>query len=443
MGITVGQAEARRPANWLLAPLNTVPARLRWVVAAALTALTVLASAALQRGMESPFEIPDAAFYVRMAKGQVAAVPQPFASRPLAPLLARWIGTAAHVPVETGFIALGWISLLFTLLVVFGLAMRSAAPRWLLLALAVVPFWPQLLHGLGLPDLPYAALLCCLLLCLAAGRPVLAALFLFPLMIARESTSLALVCLLLVGWRQLRWRGCLLAIASTVAGALVVRRLSAGALSNPEHLPEALYLFAKVPWNLLRTAGLNPWNNLYPYLCAPPQRQFALHLGPLRSVGVCSFSPGAPMAATGALLTTFGLLPPLLVLLWIRRSRTGRINLLERFCLLYGTVSFALAPMIGTWYPRLFGYGWPLFLVALPTLFPPPPAETPFQGDEQGRRLGPLCVFGFLLLHTLLAALVLRPPYAAPPVWAGVLDLAGIALLAWRPSGSALTSKIG
>ena len=119
-------------------------------------------------------------------------MPQPFASRPLAPLLAQALAAAARAPVETGFVVLGWISLLFALLVVFGLVVRTAAPRWILLAMAAVPFWPQLLHGLALPDLPYTALLCVFLLFLEADRPSGAALLLFPLMVARESTMLTL-----------------------------------------------------------------------------------------------------------------------------------------------------------------------------------------------------------------------------------------------------------
>jgi hypothetical protein len=40
--------------------------------------------------------------------------------------------------------------------------------------------------------------------------------------------------------------------------------------------------------------------------------------------------------------------------------------LMVRFCLLYGVVSFCLAGALGDRVLRLFEYGWPLFLVALP-----------------------------------------------------------------------------
>jgi len=44
-------------------------------------------------------------------------------------------------------------------------------------------------------------------------------------------------------------------------------------------------------------------------------------------------------------------------------------SLLIRFCLIYGGVSLLLAPMLGAWATRLFGYSWPLSLVAVPLLF--------------------------------------------------------------------------
>ena len=112
---------------------------------------------------------------------------------------------------------------------------------------------------------------------------------------------------------------------------------------------------AKLPWNLLRTVGVVPWSNLYPFLCAAPRWQHALALGPLHSVGYCSVSPLAPLQAAMALATTFGLLPPLFVLVWRHRDRTKSMGLLARFCLVYGGISFVLAPLLGTWYTRTAG----------------------------------------------------------------------------------------
>jgi hypothetical protein len=42
--------------------------------------------------------------------------------------------------------------------------------------------------------------------------------------------------------------------------------------------------------------------------------------------------------------------------------------MLLRFTLIYGVISFLLAPLLGESLTRLYGYSWPLFLVALPLL---------------------------------------------------------------------------
>ncbi len=435
--------------SWMAAPLNTLPARHRWALASGLTAITAAVAGLGQRGLGSPFGQPDASFYLAMARGHAGAVGQPFASRPLAPLLARTIAAAGHVAPETGFLVLGWASLLFVLWTVFTLATRTAAPRWFPLAMAAVPFWPQLLHGLALPDLPYAALLACLLWCLATERPTLAAFTMFPLMVARESTMLVLLCLLAVGWRRLRVGGCVLAVLAAGAGSILVKHLTAGAAGNVEHLPAAVYLAAKLPWNLLRTLGIDPWSNLYPYLCAVPLRQYAVHLGPLHSVGVCGFSVLWPSFAAAALLTTFGVLPVLCLRL-SHRGVLARAGLLERFCLLYGGVSFVLAPVLGTGQARLFGYAWPLWLVAVPALFRAVQAGEAAQphagygaqsnaGDASQRRGAArlVAVLSFLLLH--IAFWQLASLFPSPRVLLAEVGLhLAAAILLWSPVGRGL-----
>ena len=351
----------------------TLPLAVRVLLVLVLAAGTGYWSLWRVHSMEQPFKMPDAGQYLRMAQGRVASVPQPFASRPLAPLLAHEVARVWHLPDWKGFFALGRPVFGLTLVIVFGLATRTRAPCWLLLPLAVLPFWPLLLHGIALPDLWYAAVLGVFLLFLEGGRPLWAAVMLLPLMMSRESTTLVLLCLLLVGWRELRVPGVLLAVMATAVGSVIVHHLSAGAAANVEGLPGAVYLPAKLVWNGLRTLGFAPWSNLYPFLCGSPRWQHAVHLGRLHSIGVCTWAKNSPEEAGTAALTAFGQLPELLlVLLWTRRDvllARWRSDLLLRFALLYGGVAFALTPLLGTAYERLFGYGWPLFLVAVPRLF--------------------------------------------------------------------------
>ena len=211
----------------------------------------------------------------------------------------------------------------------------------------------------------------------------------FPLMVSRESTSLVLVCFLIACWGALRWSDRVVAVISAVAGAAVVSRLAKDAQTNVEHLPQSVYMLAKVPWNFLHNIlGVVPWSNVYPKLCTVPAWSMTLHAGPVRAVGVCGFSGHSWELIAQAMLTSFGLLPLLVAYLWWRRDRLAKRSLLLRFALLYGTVSLVLAPLLGIWMVHLIGYAWPLFLVALPLLF-----------DEQpeGRRAG--AGLAFFCLH--------------------------------------------
>ncbi len=314
--------------------------------------------------MGTVFYQADTEFYLAMARGEPAMMP--FAERQLGPMLARGFAQLFHVPVEQGFFDLGVLYLLFFLGTVAFLLVRSGAPVWMIPALAGMMFWGLQFNALVMPDLLYAALLCGFLL-LLRGRQVMAAcLLLFPMMLARESTLLTVACLLVAGWRRLTRGQIAASVVAVGAGILTLQRLTANALPNREHLPAMLYMVAKVPWNLMRNVlGIGVWANVYP-TCEVPKWQVAVHLGPLQAIGTCGAVLELPARALGVAMAMFGLLP---VMLWMVRKTARRSDdLMLRFALLYGAVSFVAAPLLGEVFLRLFGYGWPLFLVALPLL---------------------------------------------------------------------------
>ncbi len=395
-------ARVHRYGRWLVAPIDTLSERgRRWMVA--IGSLLVFSWCALRNGdLMFAWGLPDVQFYVDMAQRRFDLVPQPFTSRPLAPLLARYLAPWMHTGVQGGFVVLASVSLFWTLAVVFWLLLRSRSPRWIMAAVAMIPFWWQLLGYAGLPDPLYTALLAALLLALEYGWMYAAAGLMLPLMVARESTSLTLLCLLVVGWRRLRPSGCLLAVGCAALGAFAVHRLSAAGLPNPEHLSGGVYMVGKLVSNSLRSVGVLPWSNVYPVLCTVPAWGMRLPLGHAISVGVCSWQPLAPMQLLWALLTTFGMLPLLFVASWrglFPALRHG--DTLLRFCLVYGSVSLLLAPALGTWYARLFGYGWPLLLVAVPRMLNFGPT------DLHGERLasaGPYRCGALLVVHATICA---------------------------------------
>jgi hypothetical protein len=319
---------------------------------------------------ESVFIAGDARFYLGIAMGDYSQVMQPFASRQLGALVVAALAHVMHWTVERSFIEQGLLSLIVMLVAIYYIVLDTKAPRWLLLAIAVTPFWGPLLENLVLPDLWYSALLALVLLMLAGEHMLGASLMMFPLMLSRESTSLTLICFLIACWGWMKWRDRIVAVVSTIAGGVLVSHLAARAQPNFENLPSSIYMLAKVPWNFMRNVlGIVPWSNVNMEFCAVPTWTTQVHLGRLQTIGICGFSSAAWLEMFQSLLNDFGLLPLLVLILWWRCRKIAIKNVLLRFTLLYGGLSVLLAPILGTWFERLLGYAWPLFFVALPLLF--------------------------------------------------------------------------
>ncbi len=330
---------------------------------------------------ESVFIAGDARFYIAMATGDYSRVMQPFASRQLGALVVTGLMRLLHCTVETGFLLEGTASVVFTLVAIYYLALKTTAPRWFLFAIAFVPFWPFLLQDLVLPDLWYSALLALLLLMLEEEHMLAAAVMMFPLMLSRESTSLTLVCFLIATWKRLRWKDRVVAVISALAGSVVVKYLAMRAQPNSENLPGSIYMLAKVPWNFMNNVlGLVPWSNVNTQFCAVPRWSFHLHVGRMQAIGICGFSVTGWVLISDAVLSEFGLLPLLMGFLWWRGRKLNPTSVLLRFTLLYGVASLVLAPVLGTWAARLIGYAWPIFLRGAPLAL----RQDSVQGNDAG-----------------------------------------------------------
>ncbi len=335
-------------------------------------AATTLLSGVLCWRSGNIFHEVDTNQYLAMANHRMDLVMLPFACRQLGILVVQAFAHLFHLSIAHSFVLEGALSFAVLLATVLYLLVRSGAPRWMIPAIAGLLFWTRQLEDLALPDLFYAALLCCFLLLLWRGRLMLAALMLFPLMIARESTLLTLACFLIAGGRRIRLREAVASVLASGAGILLVKRLTTNALPNQEHISPMFYMVAKMPWNFLKNVlGLNPWANVYP-ACQMPRWQMPLYLGPLHAIGFCNADFHYPISALALALASFGLFP--LLLIKLRRVRIapqnpqGRDAIFLRFCVIYGTASFILTPLLGESFLRLYFYSWPLFLVALPIL---------------------------------------------------------------------------
>ncbi len=357
-----------RLAQSLSAPARTLPTSTSAIASIACMAFCMaLALANIEPSFV--FTVPDSGPYMQIARLDTAHVGLPFASRQLGGLVVHAFMVVFHLSIYGAYQLQAAISFATMLTVLYWLMAQTSAPRWMLLAIAVLPYWAGQMQYIVLPDVFYSALHSVLLLFLARRQMLAASLMMFPLMLARESTSLTLVCFLIALWGSLRWVHRLSAVLAVVAAAKVVGYLTRFSPPNVEHIPPAFYMVAKVPWNLLRNVvGAMPWSNVNTDLCTVPTWSAPLHFGRVHAVGLCGFNHVGQLALVAAVLTQFGLLPLLLAQLWFRHRRFAGRSPLLRFALLYGGASFVMAPLIGNWMSHLTGYAWPLFLVAVPLL---------------------------------------------------------------------------
>lgn len=395
-------AKIRAAVRALNAPLRELPVPFRIAVGLAAIACCLLFVMHSIAGAESVFVAGDARYYLGIATGDYGQVMQPFASRQLGALVVAGLMRLLHKTVETGFLLEATASFIVMLVVTYYLALKTSAPRWLLFAIAFVPFWAFLLHDLVLPDLWYSALLVLMLWMLEGEHLLAAALMMFPLMLSRESTSLTLACFLIAAWKRSGWTEKVVAVVSTVAASALVKHLAARAQPNSEQLSPSLYMLAKVPWNLMNNVlGLAPWSNVNKQFCAVPRWSLPLHLGPVRAIGVCGFSVTGWVFLSEAVFSDFGLLPLLLGFLWWQGRNISKPNVMLRFSLIYGSASLVLAPLLGTWLTRLIGYAWPIFFVALPLLFDAVPRRNLKPSQE-------FAALGFFATHMLVFSIAYR-----------------------------------
>jgi hypothetical protein len=372
------------------------------------------------------FADSDIPYYLDIAAGNTARVLQPFASRQLGALVARWLAGLLHVGIRPGFIIEGLISL-FALTAGLGWLLQAfSSDLWVLVAIGGTAFWAETFNGVGLPDLWFSALLIGFILSLHRQKWLLASMILLPLYLSREATLLVLVSLLVSGWRELRVVGRIIAVSASALGMAIVRILIPPGTPNKERLGELTYMVGKIPWNFLKNVvGLPPWNDLNKGNCVSPGWDWKVHFGSIHRVGLCSYRPDLPLGTLRLCLDTFGVLPVILVFAWRhRRNAIWRQNALLRFCLIYGSVSLLLAPELGSSVSRLLGYGWPLFFIAVPLLL----ASTKIQLTAKART-------ALVALQLTVSWSIAIRPFALP-VWGFdvclLLFIGGADAVAWH-----------
>jgi len=356
-GLTRQVQRSRRSARWMTALLATLTLLAIWRFAS-----------------KHPYVDVDSTHYQAMADGKPAM--KPFAFRVLEPAMARLFANVTGKPTADGFLIVGLLSEWVLLYGVLRPVLDRRQDMWLAVVLILMPFWLRNLTNYFLPDLMHAALCMVYLGLLRTRRWGLAAAMLPVMFLARESTLLIAMIAVPSLWWLVGRRASLLQLGGMLAGMTASKFAARHALANRHNINDTLYMIGKIPWNGSRNVfGVTLWTNTLPVLT--PIRIWNvphwLPLGGIHQVGYSGFSWFYPMITSICLLTSFGLGSLVLIcLLW----RTPLRRLLPPqepyLCIaaIYGVVTFLMSPLLGAALPRLFDYGWPLFLVYLPAMIP-------------------------------------------------------------------------
>ena len=325
----------------------------------------------------------DSPQYIEIAAGRIYNVNMPFSSRILHPIVAGALAKVAHINLASSFLTIGVLSLVVLLTAEFLVTKVAGLHPAVVVAFLLTPLLAGLLRQYFLPDLFYAALLGLFFLCLGQNNKLWWTLALLLLLyITRESTILLSLTVALISIYRRQWRMLVGVIIVTILGMAVSTYASSLGQPNIHAINNLLYILGKVPYNFSKNIlGILLWTNTQAannpiFYSNPPLLSITvpswLPLGAIHSVGVYTFDPLYPVSLVSTLLTTFGVLP-VLVLLDLVRYRRSVFNIhnpspIMLASLTYGLLSFFVGTFTGASFGRLVGYGWPAFWIASPLL---------------------------------------------------------------------------
>jgi hypothetical protein len=331
--------------------------------------VALILSSALALAFRPSFYPPyaEGRMYVDMAGGNYSHIYSYYGGRVLHPLTAGFLAHLFHRPVDAAlFIKISAFSLiaLFVLLAIsYGLDYSYAGGLWLFIL--VTPTLVDSYRNYYWHDLFYAAL-CALFFLALRANPWLALPVMFLLYLTRESTVVLVAALVIIAVLRGQWRLC---FAAAVVGVIAMRldaALVARSLPNNEYVSMPLLDLLKVPYNFMHNiCGVELWTNTIAATATPPIWTMPvpswLHIGHIREVGYSGFFWESPARTLLMSLTAFGILP----LAAIRSIyHNGRSLLRERLdivtALVYGGLTFVLAPLVGTQPERYILYAWPV-----------------------------------------------------------------------------------
>lgn len=336
----------------------------QWWRVCFLTAVMIVLTLAIA-AWNFPRHWADSANYIAMAQGQ--QVMAPWGARILLPMSVSALMAHTGLSLDQSF-AIATISAFIVWISVVGAAWRPSV--WLPFFL-VTPFVVACVRVVYITDMFHMGMTA-LFFALLRWRPLAAALFVIPLICARESSMfLAFIAAGFLIWRGDRIAGAAMLVCY-LAGTYLVHRASAG-IENVHHMPAILYLFTKIPANFLRNwVGVELWTDGYAW-CDQPFVTLGLplgiHFGAITRIGICTPSIARPIATLSYYVTLFGVMP---AMLWAALRRGAARDLWRDpwwgTTFIYGALMLLLGPLAGAPADREIGFGWTIFYLALPAV---------------------------------------------------------------------------
>ena len=320
----------------------------------------------------------DQVWYIKIASNQLNEVVKPFSNRILYPKLGQTVSQLTNFDLKNSFILLNILSLLVFVTAIMFIFKKFKFYPSLGFFVIVSPLLIYYFEYCYLPELFYSSIVALFFLCLINDNFLISMVILFLLMLTRDNTLLLSLILITVLWYKDYKKWIPTFICVTLIGLITASIISMAGKSDIHGLGYIIYLFFKVPYNILTNyCGITLWSNTLalnnPWWSSPiffmtlPKW---FHFGGITEIGIYKLDIHSALSTLIVLISLFGVLPSLLFWLLKKYSIEVIYNspTFIAVALIYGVLSYFLGPAIGGDVVRLVSYGWPAFWIATPIL---------------------------------------------------------------------------
>lgn len=318
----------------------------------------------------------DAEWYIKIAQGKINEAIQPFAARVLHPLVVRLFSALSGYNIDASFYIVNTF-LLLCFVIVISLFFRELSFMDPFLAFVIIftPFLLEFHRNFYLSEVPYALLAALFFFYLKKEKITLSLFFLFLLFFSRPTDAMVLgVIFVIISFYKKQTKiaqaGLVVVLAAYLLSAFVIVPLSA---PNIHNINNFIYRVLEPPYYFVRSIlGIDWFVNTQVAFCQPTSIVYLpswLQIGNIKWIGICSFNILNPLSVIFYALTTFGIIPGILLILLLKliKRKNWRLFLSESDTWLLTALGYGIFYLfMGSLVPNLrtVSYAWPAMLLA-------------------------------------------------------------------------------